>query len=47
MCPKMSFKKKLVLVLEMTVLKSFWWKHNQTPLGVNTNLQEDPSWLDY
>jgi len=35
MCTKISFEKKLVLVLEMTILESSWWKHSQKPLGVN------------
>jgi len=35
MCPKMFFKKKLTLVLEMAVLERFQWKHSQKPLGVN------------
>jgi len=37
MYPKMLSKKQFVLVLEMAVLESFWWKHSQKPLGVNYN----------
>jgi len=43
MCPKKFFFKNLVLVLEIAILKWFWWKHSLKPLGVNRQSQ----WLCY